>query len=219
MSAESVLVLEGRPTAQLIAGHLRELIIQGIFRPGQQINESVLAVQLRTSRGPLREALQRLCQEGLLVSRRNRGVFVPELSADDVQEIYFAREAIELAAAQSLLDGSDAQTKKTCRVLNGIVKDLAKHVAASDWQSIARTDLEFHKAFVAGAENNRLDKIYETLAAESIMCILNLEVSYPRANVLVHEHQNIADLLKARDKEGLMGAIREHMERPEGPYA
>jgi DNA-binding GntR family transcriptional regulator len=219
MSAESVLVLEGRPTAQLIAGHLRELILQGIFRPGQQINESVLAVQLRTSRGPLREALQRLCQEGLLVSRRNRGVFVPELSADDVQEIYFAREAIELAAAQSLLDGSDAQIKKTCRVLNGVVKDLAHHVAASDWQSIARTDLEFHKAFVAGAENNRLDRIYETLAAESIMCILNLEVSYPRANVLVDEHQNIADLLKARDKEGLMGAIREHMERPEGPYA
>lgn len=133
--------------------------------------------------------------------------------------MYFAREAIETAAAKSLLQGGDAQIKKTCGVLNGIVKNLAKQVAASDWPSIARTDLEFHKAFVAGAENNRLNRIYETLAAESIMCILNLQISYPRADVLVHEHQNIADLLKARDGDGLLGAIREHMERPEGPYA
>ena len=63
-----LLILEGRPTAQLLADHLREQIVQGVFRPGQQINESVLAGQLRTSRGPLREALQRLAQEGLLVS-------------------------------------------------------------------------------------------------------------------------------------------------------
>lgn len=219
MSAESVLVLEERPTAQVISGHIREQIVQGLFHPGEQINESVLAAQLRTSRGPLREALQRLCQEGLLVSRRNRGVFVRELSAEDVKEVYFAREAIETAAAKSLLGGGDAQIKKTCRVLDGIIKDLAKQVAGSDWPSIARTDLEFHKAFVAGAENNRLSRIYETLAAESIMCILNLEVSYPRADVLVYEHQNIADLLKARDRDGLLGAIEEHMERPEGPYA
>lgn len=219
MSAQSLLVLEERATAEVIAGHIRGQIVQGIFRPGEQINESVLSVQLRTSRGPLREALQRLCQEGLLVSRRNRGVFVCELSTEDVKEVYFAREAIETAAAKSLLEGGDAQIKKTCRILNRIIKDLAKQVAATDWPAIARADLEFHKALVAGAENNRLNRIYETLAAESIMCILNLEISYPRANVLVHEHQNIADLLKARDRDGLLGAIREHMERPEGPYA
>ncbi|WP_138417037.1 GntR family transcriptional regulator [Sinomonas gamaensis] len=219
MTADGVLVLEGRPTAQLIADHLREQIVQGIFRPGQQINESMLAAQLRTSRGPLREALQRLCQEGLLISWRNRGVFVRELSAEDVKEVYFVREAIETAAAKALLGAGQERIDKTCRVLKGIVKDLAKQVAASDWQAIARVDLEFHRAFVAGAENNRLNRIYETLAAESRMCILNLEVSYPRANVLVQEHQNILDLLEARDREGLLDAIAEHMERPDGPYA
>ena len=53
---EGLFTLEGRPTAQLIADQLREQIVQGIFRPGEQINESVLASQLRTSRGPVREA-------------------------------------------------------------------------------------------------------------------------------------------------------------------
>ena len=87
VASEGLFVLEGRPTAQLIADQLREQIVQGVFAPGEQINESVLAAQLRTSRGPVREALQRLCQEGILVSRRNRGVFVLELTAHDVKEI------------------------------------------------------------------------------------------------------------------------------------
>src|ERR687892_1836614 len=105
----ALFVLEGRPTAQLIADQLREQIVQGVFRPGEQINESVLALQLHSSRGPVREALQRLCQEGILVSRRNRGVFVLELAIDDIREIYAVREAVETTAADALLDAGQEQ--------------------------------------------------------------------------------------------------------------
>ena len=101
----ALFALEGRPTAQLIADQLREQIVQGMFRPGEQINESVLAGQLNTSRGPVREALQRLCQEGILTSRRNRGVFVLELRPD-IKEIYAVREAVETTAANNLLSSS-----------------------------------------------------------------------------------------------------------------
>jgi len=210
---EGLFVLEGRPTAQLIADQLREQIIQGTFRPGEQVNESVLASQLRTSRGPVREALQRLSQEGLLVSHRNRGVFVLELSADDVREIYAVREAVESAAANALLDSGPEQIDNTCEVLKPIIKDMAKQVAVSDWQAIARLDMQFHISFVAGAGNSRLIRIYETLAAESRMCILNLEVSYPRVDALVQEHQNLLDLLEAGDREGLLEGIKRHMQK------
>ena len=210
---EGMFVLEGRPTAQLIADQLRELIVQGAFRPGQQVNESALASQLNTSRGPLREALQRLCQEGILVSKRNRGVFVLELSTEDVREIYAVREAVELAAADSLLDSGPEQVTDTCRELKGIIRNMAKQVAASEWQAIARLDMLFHTAFVSGAGNNRLIRIYATLAAESRMCILSLEVSYPRIDALVQEHQTILDLLEARDRTGLKQAIKRHMQK------
>jgi DNA-binding GntR family transcriptional regulator len=210
---EGMFVLEGRPTAQLIADQLRELIVQGAFSPGQQVNESALASQLSTSRGPLREALQRLCQEGILVSKRNRGVFVLELSAQDVKEIYAVREAVELAAANTLLDSDAEQVADTCRELKGIIRNMAKQVAASDWQAIARLDMQFHTAFVSGTGNTRLIRIYETLAAESRMCILSLEVAYPRIDVLVQEHQGILDLLEARDRSGLQQAIKRHMQK------
>lgn len=209
----ALFALEGRPTAQLIADQLREQIVQGMFRPGEQINESVLASQLNTSRGPVREALQRLCQEGILVSRRNRGVFVLELAIDDIKEIYAVREAVETTAADALLDAGQEQVDDTCQVLTTVIEDMAKQVAASDWQAIARLDMQFHTAFVSGAGNTRLIRIYETLAAESRMCILNLAVAYPRIDVLVQEHQNLLDLLAAGDREALHEAIARHMQK------
>ena len=210
---EGLFVLEGRPTAQLIADQLREQIVQGIFRPGEQINESVLATRLHTSRGPVREALQRLAQEGILVSRRNRGVFVLELATDDIREIYAVREAVESTAADALLDAGQEQVKDTCQALKAIINDMAKQVAVSDWQAIARLDMQFHTSFVAGAGNTRLIRIYETLAAESRMCILNLAVAYPRIDDLVQEHQNLLDLLQAGDREALHKAIKQHMQK------
>ena len=83
----------------------------------------------------------------------------------------------------------------------------------SDWQAIARLDMQFHTAFVSGAGNSRLIRIYKTLAAESRMCIVNLEVSYPRVDVLVEEHQNLLDLLEAGDRKGLLKAIKRHMQK------
>ena len=210
---EGLFVLEGRPTPQLIADQLREQIVQGSIRPGQQINESLLASQLNTSRGPLREALQRLCQEGILISRRNYGVFVMELEKHDLKEIYEVRESFESAAASRLLDGSPTQIKDTCDVLKEIVGEMEKQVAASDWQTIARLDMQFHSALVAGMGNSRFIRIYKTLAAESRMCILDLEVSYPRVDVLVEEHQNILDLLEAGDRKGLLNAIKRHTQK------
>lgn len=212
-ATERQFVLEGRPTAQLIADQLREQIVQGSIRPGQQINESLLARQLNTSRGPLREALQRLCQEGILISRRNYGVFVLEVETHDLREIYELRESLESAAASRLLEGSPEQIQDTCELLKEIVGEMAKHVADSDWQTIAGLDMQFHSCLVAGLGNSRLIRIYKTLAAESRMCILNLEVSYPRVDLLVEEHRNILDLLEAGDRDGLLKAITRHMQK------
>ena len=212
-ATERQFVLEGRPTAQLIADQLREQIVRGSIRPGQQINESLLARQLNTSRGPLREALQRLCQEGILISRRNYGVFVLEVERHDLREIYELRESLESAAASRLLEGSPKQIQDTCELLKEVVGEMAKHVAASDWQTIAGLDMQFHSCLVAGIGNSRLIRIYKTLAAESRMCILNLEVSYPRVDLLVEEHRNILDLLEAGDRDGLLKAIKRHMQK------
>lgn len=213
LAAKGLFSLEARPTAQLIADQLREQIIQGVFRPGEQINESFLAVQLNTSRSPVREAVQRLCQEGILTNRRNHGVYVLELSAQDSKEIYAVREAVETNAADNLLSSSPKHIKTTCQALRTILRNMKRRVDANNWQAVAQLDMQFHTTLVAAAGNSRMTRIYKTLAAESTMCILNLEVSYPRVDLLVEEHRNILDLLEAGDRDGLLQAIKRHMQK------
>jgi DNA-binding GntR family transcriptional regulator len=212
-AGKGLFALEGRPTAQLIADQLREQIVQGMFRPGEQINESFLAVQLNTSRSPVREAVQRLCQEGILTNRRNHGVYVLELSAQDSKEIYAVREAVETNAADNLLNSSPKHIKNTCQALKTILRNMKRRVAAKNWQSIAQLDMQFHTTIVAAAGNGRMTRIYETLAAESTMCILNLELSYPEAQTLIQEHENILYLLESGNREELNKALRQHMRK------
>ncbi|UZX05613.1 GntR family transcriptional regulator [Arthrobacter sp. CDRTa11] len=212
-AGKGLFTLEGRSTAQLIADQLREHIIQGIFRPGDQINESIIAVQLNTSRSPVREAVQRLCQEGILINRRNHGVFVLEISAQDSKEIYAVREAMETTAADTLLNSSPKHLKETCRALKTILRNMQKRVDATNRQSIAQLDMEFHTTIVAAAGNSRMTRIYETLAAESTMCILNLEISYPEAQTLIQEHQNILNLLETGNREELRQALKNHLQK------
>jgi len=206
-----LLALEGRPTSVLIANQLRERIIDGSFKPGEQIREANLVAQLHVSRGPVREALQRLSQEGLLVSHRNRGVFVLDLTVEDVSEIYAAREAIELAAAKAILALEPSEIAAIAGRLSAIISSMASLVAPEDWRRLSELDLGYHLALVESANNSRLTRIYSTLAAESRMCMVNLGASYPRPAALVEEHQRLVDLLAAGDADRLAQAITEHM--------
>ena len=84
------LVQESTPS--IIAEKLRQAIAHGELKPGAQLGEAELARQLGVSRGPLREGMQRLTQEGLLVSIRNRGLFVIDMTPEDVRDMYSARK-------------------------------------------------------------------------------------------------------------------------------
>ncbi|MGX9901098.1 GntR family transcriptional regulator [Arthrobacter sp. SA17] len=64
VAPEELFALEEKPTAQLIADHLREQIVQGSIRPGQQINEYVLASQLNMSRSPVRKQYSVCAKKG-----------------------------------------------------------------------------------------------------------------------------------------------------------
>src|SRR5699024_1025005 len=91
-------------TPSLIARTLRRAISDGSLGPGEQLGEAALAQSLGVSRGPLREAMQRLTQEGLLISHRNRGLFVADLTPEAVEDMYLLRTTVETAALDRVLD-------------------------------------------------------------------------------------------------------------------
>lgn len=202
--------IDARNTSIVIADQLRDRIIDGSFAPGEQIHEAAVATELAISRGPVREALQRLSQEGLLVAYRNRGVFVVELDESDVAEIYQARAAIEIGAAFTVL--ADDGAGPVADTLARIVAQMQPAIDRGDWRRVAERDLAFHTALVAATGNSRMSRMYATLAAEARICMANLETAYHRPDALIEEHTLLVDLLRARDWARLEPALREHMD-------
>jgi DNA-binding GntR family transcriptional regulator len=185
------LVQESTPS--IIADRLRKAIGHGELKPGMQLGEADLARKLGVSRGPLREGMQRLTQEGLLIAIRNRGLFVVDMTADDVRDMYLAREAIERAAARKIIEGDHAAAGE---VLLALVAEMA---AATDPAEVSEVDIAFHEGLVALAGSPRLSRMHRTFITETRMCIHALEETYAAADVRVEEHRALAEAVKSGD--------------------
>lgn len=201
------LVKESTPS--IIAGKLRRAIAEGEFAPGAQLGEAELARELGVSRGPLREAMQRLTQEGLLLSIRNRGLFVITMTDADIHDMYRARTAVERAAAVWLAETSP---REAASALSTSVKAMEAAAASDDVDALSRADLQFHEALVALAGSPRLSRMHGTLVTETRMCLNALRFTYPFGDDRAAEHQNIVDAIGNGDVEGLERLLASHME-------
>lgn len=191
----------------MIAAQLRSLIAQGTMPPGAQLVEADIVRELGVSRGPVREAMNRLTQEGLLVSIRNRGVFVAEFDEADIRDIYEARTAVEKAAAGILLA---TNFKLAGEELMGRVGDMEEARLAHDPEAMSEADIAFHEALVAMASSPRLSRMHSTLLTETRMCLSRLEGRYDDENVRVAEHRAIAEALQDGDHLLVMTRLDAH---------
>jgi DNA-binding GntR family transcriptional regulator len=200
-----------KPTlAAVVTAELREVIISGKIPPGTQMNEVELAARFSTSRGPVREGLQRLVQEGLLVSSPHRGIFVPVLSADDVLDLYFARAALERAAMLRIAERG--LSAATIAGLEQALGEMELALADGDTVAVATADLRFHEVLVAAAGSPRLQQMYQALLGQMRLG-LNLVIdTYARKSDLVSQHATILRQLKSGDRKALMETIDEHFD-------
>ena len=180
-------VLESTPMT--IAARIREAIASGVIPPGAQIGEAEFARQLAVSRGPLREGLQRLAQEGLVVAVRNRGHFVIEMTPENVRDMYVARAAVERAAAAR---AHELNPEATSMLLLESVAAMKAAADQRDEAGVSAFDITFHRDLVRCAESPRLTRMHETLMAETRMCIHALTPTYAVGSLRVAEHRRIA---------------------------
>ena len=201
--------LSRKTTASIIADQIRAGIMSGAFPPGMQLGEAELAARLHVSRGPVREAMQRLIQEGLLRSERNRGVFVTTLDENDVVDIYLARRVIERAAALALLGRRDGEAVDR---LDKVVKRMGAAAKGRRWAAVADLDLSFHQALVEASGSKRLERMLRTLLAETRMCLMALEPRYPIREEIVDEHAKLVDALRRGDEPAVLQLLDAHLE-------
>src|SRR5258707_4522029 len=118
---DTIEVARSASLADSIRAQLREAILRGDFTAGEHVREVEIAARYDVSRGPVREALLQLEQEGLVMLRRNRGAVVARLSRADLEEVYSLRLALErLAVVHAVRHGTEADFAQLDGVLHEI---------------------------------------------------------------------------------------------------
>lgn len=208
MSTSSVDQIQRSTLTSLVAEQIRSIVLKGVFQPGEQLSEVALAKRFGTSRGPVREALLTLVQEGLLKHEPHRGVFVPVVTDADITDIFRTREAIETAAIKHIImvgSGSAVRAK-----LDGILAEMESAAAADQWGDVIELDMRFHTEVVSSAESPRLSRMYATLIAETRLCLI-MQLTSPGRVDLVEEHGHLASLLESQDPAPAITALEAHM--------
>jgi DNA-binding GntR family transcriptional regulator len=196
--------------ATMVGERIRSSILEGTMPPGSQLSEVELASHFGVSRGPVREALQRLIQEGLLRSEPHRGVFVPVMSAEDIDDIYLVREALETAAIRRIVGTS--RSIPAYKALDHVVRKMREAEKAGDWKAVADLDLEYHTALVAAADSPRLQRIFTTVISETRLCMSVLAGAYDARHDLVYDHLRIVDFMRDNDAERALAALKKHFD-------
>lgn len=195
-----------------VAERIRDDILAGLYEPGQQLHEVELALALGVSRGPLREAMQRLIQEGLLTSIPHRGVFVIDLSEDDLADVFFVRAGLEEAAVRRILSGG--KRVATANALRALANRMDRAMRAGDTTTGGDLDFAFHRTLVDAAGSARLSRTYATVQAETRLCLHRLMGGYRSRTDLAVEHIRLADLIASAPLDAVLDELHRHFGDP-----
>jgi DNA-binding GntR family transcriptional regulator len=187
-----------RVLADEVADAIREAIFSGRIELGQRLIEEDLATMLSVSRGPVREALALLTQEGLTKIERHRGTTVAPLSVGELHEIYSLRSALEsLAADWVCRNATDEDFAKIGAVLDGF-DALASPPTRP---AVAALDMEFHDAIFLAAHHERLYRAWGGIRSQIFLYLVNrgaLRVDF--ALTWRGDHDELLQVLRQRKR-------------------
>ena len=192
----------------LAATGLRDRILSGDLRPGEKIVEEDLCARLGISRGPLREALRLLTQQGLVEHLPRRGSRVVEWSPDDVLQLFELRSVLERHAVESALPLADPSTQlEPVRAALTVMRSAKGGLERDDAH---RT---FHAAVVGLAANRQLDFALEPILLKlQVPMARNLREEARRQSVRdgIVRHEELLEALESNDSDLVVKALHEH---------
>ncbi len=189
---------------------IKERILENHYPPGQQVLEQQLADDLGMSRTPVREALIRLQNEGLVELIPRRGMRVVPLSPADMQEIYEVLTALEVTAVELL-----ARRSPSSEVLGPLaeaLQDMAASLDKDDLDGWARADARFHQTLIMLSGNKRLAGMAATLADQAHRARMVTLRLRPKPDQSIREHREVLEALQAGDGRRACERHRQHRE-------
>jgi DNA-binding GntR family transcriptional regulator len=187
---------------------LRRDIVRGVRPSGSRLNEVEIAAAYDVSRGPVREAMQRLARDGLVVIETHRGAFVKSLDRQEVEELYEIRSALEAeAAGLAALKITDEDVER----LRGMQEESVSAVTLEDDHSFPEV-IDLHDFIGQVSGNRRLQALLNQVNLELRLVRSRSGSSAERAQRALEEHHELIDRLAERDVEGARRVMRAHLD-------
>jgi DNA-binding GntR family transcriptional regulator len=195
-------------TTDRVHATLREEIITGALVGGSLHSIYEMAERLGVSRTPVRDAVLRLADAGMVTIERNRGVRIRGLGVQDIREVFEARLLLEVpAAAHAARHGSDELLKELGERVHGLAGAVEEH----DTVEYTRLDRQLHRAIVLSTGNERLADLVESLRdATQAHGVSTIDRSRSIREVQL-EHLPIVDAIGRRDAAAAAALMRDHL--------
>lgn len=204
--------LPQQSTAQLVAEQLRLAVARGELGPGDRLIEVDLAEQFDVSRGPVREAIRILANEGLIVLRKNRGAVIATPTLSDVVEVYALRRSVGSIAIRHCVNAGlfDSEQASVVSLLLARMRD--PNVQA-DRLRMVDADLAFQTALVRAGALPRVSEIFEQTAMEVRLFVQLLNTQYDFQNhlALIDRHKTLAEHIAAGSLDQALALWEEHV--------
>lgn len=187
----------------------KERILDGRFAGGELITEGDVAAGVGLSRTPVREAFLRLESEGLLRLYPKRGALVVPVSAAELRHVMETRLLVERFAIERALPASD----ELQAALAASLAEQERLVAAGQAAAFVDADREFHRLFVAAADNPILLALHDSLRdRQSRMGLAAMARDGARARSIVEEHRELAAAVLDDDAGRALGVLTHHLQ-------
>ncbi len=193
-------ILHANSQAFVAYNEIKRRILGGDFAPGARLREVEVAELLTLGRTPVREALKRIQDEGLLRQEPGRGLVVAEMDQQEVGELYAMRESLESTAASLA-----AHHATEAEILN------MEAILMEGGDDPVAQNLRFHEAIYSAAHNRYLMRLLRTLTDTTYLLGRSTLASPVRAEAALREHSAIVDAIRRRDPEGAAKAARHHI--------
>ena len=183
---------------------LRDWILEGTFPPGMKLRDKDLAERLGVSRTPVREALLRLEDEGLVQTKPNRSTHVTPIDFHNASNLYSIVWALE---GLSLSQAFGSITEKHLQVMAEANERFLKKLKARDRMAALEADIDFHSVYIKLAQNKELEKILSEVKHKLKRLDLYYFDKIQDAALSYDEHRKIIEALRQKNLPQAMSAV------------
>lgn len=187
---------------------LRNAILSRRLLPGARLSVPGLAEQLGVSRSPVREAVQKLVQQGLATEEVHRGAVVASFDRASILRLYEFREGLEALAARLACERASGEELDE---LTAILREHSDALDHSDFRRHMELDKRFHAGIRRATGNEHLESALEKVQDMVTIAMLSADVRWPKHALA--EHEAILEALRSRSPEQAAAAATRHIAR------